>query len=81
MFNWTKKKVPKSIETKNVTTAKLWTVEWTSRYGEFSSETKQEFEAFPIEKDAMDFHLALIEAYKLVRHTSGTKIKLTSRSY
>lgn len=51
-------------------------VEWTSRYGKYSSDTKQRFEAFTNKSDAEKFAKELKSAFKLIKHTSGTKVKV-----
>jgi hypothetical protein len=73
---WFKKKieVPVSNETQIVESIQLWYVRWTSRYGNFSGETKKEIEAFPTESEANDFATALRNAFKLVRHTSDVEV-------
>lgn len=51
-----------------------WTVRWYSRYGQFSSETRQECEVFTNKADADAFAEQLRLAFKLVRHTSGNQV-------
>lgn len=53
-----------------------WEVRWTSRYGEYSRETKPELRVFTSEEDANEFKDALVDAFKLIKHTSGTKVKI-----
>lgn len=79
MFNIFTKKitVPETNGTKEIETLQTWTVEWTSRYNQWQSGTKQEFEVFTSEKEALDFKLALQNAFKLIRHTSRTDVKIT----
>lgn len=69
--------VPESNATKQVEAVQLWEVRWNSRYGEYSSCTQPEMEAFPTEAEAREFAQALINAFKLVRNTSSeNKVKL-----
>ena len=51
-----------------------WIVRWESRHGTASWDTKPEAEIFPIEADAQAFKAQLDAAFKLIRHTSGTKV-------
>lgn len=76
--NWVMKKitVPASNETKEVNAVQLWEVRWTSRYGDFSSDTQPEMEAFPTEAQAIAFRGALVNAFKLIRHTAGTRVEV-----
>lgn len=72
--------VPQSNEVKTVDAVQLWSVRWMSRYGEFSGCTNKEMEAFTSEQEAQDFKLALENAFKLLRHTSGTTVILTKEA-
>lgn len=51
-----------------------WTVEWTSRHGEYHGETKQRFQAFTDEKEANDFADSIRRAHELIGNTSGTRV-------
>ena len=53
-----------------------WEVRWRSRYGQFSSDTQPEVKVFPKEEDAKEFKKALEDAFKLIKHTSGTYVEL-----
>jgi len=66
--------IPESNETKQVDSIQLWEVRWTSRYGSFNSDTRKEMEAFPTEKEARDFAMALRNAFRLIKHTSGNGV-------
>jgi hypothetical protein len=72
--------VPESNATKQVEAIQLWEVRWTSRYGEYSSSTQPEMEAFPTEAEAREFAQALINAFKLVRNTSSENKESLRRS-
>jgi len=76
MHLWTYKKttVPKTNETKEVDAVQLWIVKWLSRYDQYSSSTKTEFEAFTDENKANEFAQSLRNAFKLIRHTSDTNV-------
>jgi hypothetical protein len=78
---FTKKlEVPQSNEVKTVDAVQLWSVRWESRYGEYSGSTRKEMEAFTSEQEAQAFKLALENAFKLLRHTSGTTVILTKEA-
>jgi hypothetical protein len=49
-------------------------VRWFSRWGEFSTETRQECEIFTSESEANEFANQLREAFQLIRHTSNAKV-------
>jgi len=72
-----KVKVPISNEIKEINTVQLWEVRWTSRYGDFSSQTRPEIEVFTNELDAREFEIALNNAFVLIRHTSGNNVSVT----
>jgi hypothetical protein len=72
---WFKKlTVPLTNKTKEVEAVQLWEVRWTSRHGEYSSDTRPEMEAFTSPEAAHEFADALKNAFKLLRHTSGDTI-------
>lgn len=54
-----------------------WEVRWTSRHGEYSSDTRPEIRAFPDKKGAAEFKRALEDAFKLIKHTSATRVTLS----
>jgi hypothetical protein len=70
---------PASNETQQLDTIQLTYVRWRRRYGEFSTDTEMCFEAFPSEDDANKFAESLRNAFKLLRHTSGTKVEVYKR--
>jgi hypothetical protein len=76
MFNFRKKVVPAANDTKEVLVYEMWEVRWDSRYGSLSYDTQHEVEVFPSEQDARDFAVALKNAFKLIKHTSGTDVSL-----
>lgn len=76
MWSWKKLIIPKSNETKEVDAVQLWIVEWVSRYGAYSGDLNREFEAFPSKEKADEFADALRKAFKLIRHTSNTGVKV-----
>ncbi len=67
-------KTPKEL----TTTMEVWTVEWRSRYGEYSTNLKAEHEAFTDKEEAIEFKEALEYAFKLLRHTSNTEVTICS---
>lgn len=69
--------VPVSNEIREIEVAQLWEVRWTSRNGEYSSDTRPEMEAFPTQEAAGDFAESLRNAFALVRHTSGTRVTVS----
>ena len=71
--------VPKTNETVQKETLVLWVVSWQSRQGAYSSDISKEFEAFSSEEDAKEFKISLENAFKLIRHTSGTKVTIEKR--
>ncbi len=75
-----KTSVPVSNEMKEVDAVQLWQVTWWSRHGAYSSDLEKEFEVFTSEQEANDFANALRAAYKLLRHTSGTEVKMEKRT-
>ena len=75
-FKWLK--IPKSNETKEVQAVELWRVDWYSRYNQYSSGIQKECEFFPNKKDAQDFKIDLDSDFKLIRHTSHTKVYISN---
>lgn len=51
-----------------------WTVEWTSRHGRYSTDTKQRFQAFTNEKEANDFADSIRRAHELIGNTIDTNV-------
>jgi hypothetical protein len=58
-----------------------WEVRWESRHGEWSHNVKPEIRAFPTEDGARAFANALNAAFKLIKHTSGTKVTVTKQTF
>lgn len=73
-FNFRKKDIPASNKMKQVDVYEMWEVRWESRDGDFHFNVKPEIETFPSEQDAKDFAQALRNAFKLIKHTSGTDV-------
>ena len=71
-----KKKTDKTIDiaTEKIDSVQLWIVEWYSRHGGYSGDIRKEYEAFTDEKVANAFAEDLINAFKLIRHTSGNRV-------
>ena len=57
-----------------------WVVEWTRRYGQFSGETKQCFQAFTNEEEAEEFADSIRRAHKLIGNTSGTHVSVKKQT-
>jgi hypothetical protein len=67
--------VPVSNDTTQVDVVETWSVRWTSRDGEFSSNTRPEMEVFTSETDAENFATSLRNAFALLRHRGvGTQV-------
>lgn len=76
-FKWLK--VPKTNETKDVQSIRMWEVRWFSRYDAYHNCIKEEVECFLSEELANDFAVSLNNAFNLLRHTSKTKVTVTER--
>lgn len=63
-------------ETIEVESIQSWSVTWYRRYDIFSGSTTECKEFFFTEENAESFAKALRDAYKLLRHTSGTDVKV-----
>ena len=72
--------VPETNETKIIQAVQLWTVRWQSRCGVYSTDVHKEVEAFTSSQEAQEFKLALENAFKLLRHTSGTDVTFTKEA-
>lgn len=57
-----------------------WVVEWTARYGEFSGQTKQKYQAFTDKQEADDFADSIRRAHKLIGNTYGTTVTVKHMS-
>lgn len=57
-----------------------WTVEWTRRYGEYSGDTEQCYQAFTNEEEANEFADSIRRAHKLIGNTSGTNVYVHKQS-
>jgi hypothetical protein len=80
MFWLKKTAVPVAIETIEIETVQLWEVEWQSRHGGYSGDTRREFEVFTSEFEAERFKAALEAAFRLIRHTHGAQILMRKRA-
>lgn len=58
----------------SVDVAQTWEVRWWSRYNGFSHGTQGEVSVFVSEETANRFAQALRDAFKLIKHTSGTAV-------
>lgn len=66
-------------QTMQVDVAEVFEVRWQSRHGEFSYATRPEIRVFAKEKDAISFRDALRDAFRLIKHTSGTEVSITKQ--
>ncbi len=73
-MNIFKKLIIRNKETQELTAYERWSVKWQGRYGEYSSDTQNEMEFFTTKEDAERFATELREAFKLLKHTSNTKV-------
>ena len=71
-----KKLFAPSGEKKELTAIENWSVRWSSRYGSYSCDTRNECEFFTSKEDAEHFAEQLRDAYKLIKHTSGTSVSV-----
>jgi hypothetical protein len=74
MLNIFKKQIP-AQKGREVEVVELWRVEWESRYGSYSGDTRKEVEIFTNEPDAQAYAKALRDAFKIIRYKSGTDVK------
>jgi hypothetical protein len=56
-----------------------WIVEWTRRYGQFSDQTEQCYQAFTNKDEAEDFADSIRRAHRLIGNTSGTYVSVTKQ--
>lgn len=56
-----------------------WIVKWTRRYGEFSNQTEQCYQAFTSKDEAEDFADSIRRAHRLIGNTSGTYVSVTKQ--
>ena len=75
-FIFKKITVPKDNETREQEAVQLWYVRWTARYGKYAHDTKEVMEAFTTPEEAQEFKESLENAFQLLQHTSGTRIKI-----
>ena len=59
-----------------VNEVQTWAVNWTARDGEYSHNRKPAMKIFTSETDAEAFASALRDAFKLIQHTSDTKVTI-----
>ena len=57
-----------------------WVVEWTRRYGQYSSDTEQCYQAFTNKDEAEEFADSIRRAHKLIGNTSGTSVYVTKQN-
>lgn len=80
-MRWFKKTIEapsgESVELEGLHT---WMVRWTSRHGQFQSETKPQVQAFTNLEDAEHFAKSLRDAFALIKHTSGNTVTVEVQS-
>ena len=69
----------RSKEQAVVRTLQLWEVRWMSRYDMFGTSTRPEIRVFPSREEAVEFAKALKDAFKLIKHTSGTRVVMSKQ--
>lgn len=74
MANWFKTLLIPTGLKEELVAYESWIVRWQSRYDEYSSSIRPEAEVFTNKEDADKFAEQLREAFKLVRHTHGTRV-------
>jgi len=67
-------------EKEQIATVDMWVVSWMSRHGDFSGETKKNYQSFFTFEDACKFKRALDDANRLIGNTSGTRVDIEKRS-
>lgn len=66
----------RDTQTTTVDAVESWEVRWYSRYGSYNNDIRPEVRAFPSQEEAHAFKHALEDAFKLIKHTSGTQVTL-----
>lgn len=75
-MNILKKLFVPSGQQQELTVYESWCVRWRSRYGQYGSDTQDEMEIFTTKEDAEKFATELRNAFKLIKHTSGTRVEV-----
>lgn len=57
-----------------------WVVEWTRRYGRFSGDTEQCYQAFTNKEEAEDFADSIRRAHRLIGNTSETNVSVRKQN-
>lgn len=76
-MNIFKKLFVPSGQKQELTAYETWTVRWESRHGEYHTDVQPEMEVFTNKDDAHMFATQLKEAFKLIKHTSGSTVKIS----
>jgi hypothetical protein len=58
-----------------------WEVRWYSRHGEYHGDVRQEVMVFPDKDSAEEFKKALVDAFKLIKHTSLVTVSIEENSH
>ena len=75
MLNFLKVLIPNG-NTKELHGVETFIVSWTKRVGEYSTDTKQCYQAFVNHEEAQDFKKSLENAHKLIGNISGTRVTI-----
>lgn len=67
--------------TRDIDAVVTWAVRWTSRHGEYHSDTRPECEVFKSKAEAVAYAEALQAAFRLLRHTSRTHVEIEKQSW
>lgn len=57
-----------------------WIVEWTRRYGQFSTDTEKCYQAFTNKEEAEEFADSIRRAHKLIGNTYGTYVSVRKQN-
>lgn len=64
-------------QVQSVSIVSFYDVRWTSRQSEWSHDTQPEIRTFTTKEEAEAFRDALVDAFKLIKHTGGrTSVRL-----
>ncbi len=58
----------------------MWEVRWTSRHGKYHGDVREELECFVSQELADGFAESLRAAFRLIRHSSETKVTVEKAS-
>lgn len=76
-MNILKKLFVPSGQKQELTAYEIYSVRWRSRQGQYRSDTQDEMEIFTTKEDAEKFATELRNAFKLIKHSSGTRVEVS----